>query len=95
MVFFNRILRCFVLFDLKIGELKHQNIGQMQMYVNYYDRKHEVYNLVKMFPDHGVVHGKVVVLHIVLNDFLGDFVWVILSHSFPFRRRSRFVLLQR
>ena len=39
LVFFNRILRCFVLFDLKIGELKHQDIGQMQMYVNYYDRK--------------------------------------------------------
>lgn len=38
-MFFNRILRCFVLFDLKIGELKHQDIGQMQMYVNYYDRK--------------------------------------------------------
>lgn len=33
-----RLLRCFVLFDLKIGELKHQDIGQMQMYVNYYDR---------------------------------------------------------
>ena len=32
-------MRCFVLFDLKIGELKHQDIGQMQMYVNYYDRK--------------------------------------------------------
>lgn len=39
LVFFNRFLRCFVLFDLKIGELKHQDIGQMQMYVNYYDRK--------------------------------------------------------
>ena len=39
LVFFNRILRCFVLIDLKIGELKHQDIGQMQMYVNYYDRK--------------------------------------------------------
>jgi len=39
LVFYNRILRCFVLFDLKIGELKHQHIGQMQMYVNYYDRK--------------------------------------------------------
>ena len=38
-VFFNRILKCFVLIDLKIGELKHQDIGQMQMYVNYYDRK--------------------------------------------------------
>lgn len=39
LVFFNRILKSFVLIDLKIGELKHQDIGQMQMYVNYYDRK--------------------------------------------------------
>lgn len=39
LVFYNRSLRCFVLFDLKLGELKHQNIGQIQMYVNYYDRK--------------------------------------------------------
>ena len=38
LVFYNRYLRCFVLFDLKIGELKHQDLGQMQMYVNYYDR---------------------------------------------------------
>ncbi|WP_066438863.1 YhcG family protein [Chryseobacterium sp. CCH4-E10] len=39
LVFYNRILRCFVLIDLKIGELKHQDIGQMQMYVNYFDRE--------------------------------------------------------
>ncbi len=39
LVFYNRLLRCFVLFDLKIGRLTHQDIGQMQMYVNYYDRK--------------------------------------------------------
>lgn len=38
LVFYNRILKCFVLVDLKVGELKHQDIGQMQMYVNYYDR---------------------------------------------------------
>ncbi|MGL6132528.1 MAG: PDDEXK nuclease domain-containing protein [Fusobacteriaceae bacterium] len=38
LVFYNRILKCFVLIDLKIGKLKHQDIGQMQMYVNYYDR---------------------------------------------------------
>ena len=38
LVFYNRILRCFVLVDLKIGELIHQDLGQMQMYVNYYDR---------------------------------------------------------
>nr|WP_225738043.1 PDDEXK nuclease domain-containing protein [Flavobacterium sp. PL002] len=39
LVFYNRVLRCFVLIDLKIGELKHQDLGQMQMYVNYYDRE--------------------------------------------------------
>ena len=39
LVFFNRILKCFVLVDLKRGDLKHQDIGQMQMYVNYYDRE--------------------------------------------------------
>ena len=38
LVFYNRLLKCFVLFDLKIGKLSHQDIGQMQMYVNYYDR---------------------------------------------------------
>ena len=39
LVFYNRLLKSFVLIDLKIGELKHQDIGQMQMYVNYYDRE--------------------------------------------------------
>ena len=38
LVFYNRLLRCFVVIDLKIGKLKHQDIGQMQMYVNYFDR---------------------------------------------------------
>jgi predicted nuclease of restriction endonuclease-like (RecB) superfamily len=38
LVFYNRILQCFILIDLKIGKLKHQDLGQMQMYVNYYDR---------------------------------------------------------
>jgi predicted nuclease of restriction endonuclease-like (RecB) superfamily len=38
LVFFNRLLKCFVIIDLKIGELTHQDIGQMQMYVNYHDR---------------------------------------------------------
>ena len=38
LVFYNRLLKCFVLIDLKIGKLKHQDLGQMQMYVNYYDR---------------------------------------------------------
>ncbi len=38
LVFYNRILQCFVVIDLKIGKLTHQDLGQMQMYVNYYDR---------------------------------------------------------
>ena len=38
LVFYNRLLKSFVLIDLKIGELTHQDLGQMQMYVNYYDR---------------------------------------------------------
>ncbi len=37
LVFYHRMLRCFILIDLKIGELKHADIGQMQMYVNYFD----------------------------------------------------------
>ena len=39
LVFYNRLLQAFVLIDIKIGKLKHQDIGQMQMYVNYYDRE--------------------------------------------------------
>lgn len=39
LVLYNRILKCYVLIDLKIGKLTHQDIGQMQMYVNFYDRK--------------------------------------------------------
>jgi len=38
LVFYNTILKCFVLIDLKTGKLAHQDIGQTQMYVNYYDR---------------------------------------------------------
>ena len=38
LVFYNRLLHCYVLIDLKIGKLTHQDIGQMQMYVNYFDR---------------------------------------------------------
>lgn len=39
LVFYNRLLRCYVLIDLKIGKLAHQDLGQMQMYVNYFDRE--------------------------------------------------------
>jgi predicted nuclease of restriction endonuclease-like (RecB) superfamily len=38
LVFYNRLLQCYVLIDLKIAELKHQDLGQMLMYVNYFDR---------------------------------------------------------
>lgn len=38
LVFYNRLLRCFVLVDLKLGKLAHQDLGQMLMYVNYYDQ---------------------------------------------------------
>ena len=38
LVFYNRLLRCFVLFELKTEKLTHQDLGQLQMYVNYYDR---------------------------------------------------------
>jgi predicted nuclease of restriction endonuclease-like (RecB) superfamily len=38
LVFYNRLLRCFVIIDLKLGKLTHQDLGQMQMYVNYFDR---------------------------------------------------------
>jgi predicted nuclease of restriction endonuclease-like (RecB) superfamily len=38
LVFYNRLLQCYVLIDLKIGKLTHQDLGQMQMYVNYFDR---------------------------------------------------------
>lgn len=39
LVFYNYILKCFVLIDLKVGALTHQDLGQMQMYVNYYTRE--------------------------------------------------------
>jgi len=39
LVFYNYILKCFVIIDLKLGKLTHQDIGQMQMYVNYYTRE--------------------------------------------------------
>lgn len=39
LVFYNYLMRCFVLIDLKTGDLTHQDLGQMQMYVNYYTRE--------------------------------------------------------
>jgi predicted nuclease of restriction endonuclease-like (RecB) superfamily len=42
LVFYNRLLRCFVLVDLKLGKLTHQDLGQMQMYVDFFDRHQRV-----------------------------------------------------
>ena len=49
LVFFNRLLRCYVLIDLKIGKLTHADLGQMQMYVNYFDR------FVKLADEHPTI----------------------------------------
>lgn len=49
LVFYNRFLKSFVLIDLKIGELTHADLGQMQMYVNYYDRQ------MKMKEEHSTI----------------------------------------
>lgn len=38
LVFFNRLLQCFIIIEIKAGKISHQDIGQLQMYVNYYDR---------------------------------------------------------
>ena len=42
LVFYNRLLRCFVVIELKTGKLTHQDLGQLQMYVNYYDRNEKL-----------------------------------------------------
>ena len=42
LVFYNRLLRCFVIFELKMGKLTHQDLGQLQMYVNYFDRNEKL-----------------------------------------------------
>jgi hypothetical protein len=42
LVFYHRILKCFVLIDLKIGEARHQDVGQMNMYLNYFKDEENV-----------------------------------------------------
>lgn len=42
LVFYNRLLQCFVLFELKTHKLTHEDLGQLQMYVNYYDRQEKL-----------------------------------------------------
>lgn len=49
-MFYNRLLRCFVVVELKTGKLTHQDLGQLQMYVNYYDR-------VEKLPDENPTIG--------------------------------------
>jgi predicted nuclease of restriction endonuclease-like (RecB) superfamily len=44
LVFYNRLLKCFVIFELKTHKLTHEDLGQLQMYVNYYDRKIKLEN---------------------------------------------------
>jgi hypothetical protein len=39
LVFYHTVLKCFVLLDLKVGKLTHQDLGQLQLYVNYYDQE--------------------------------------------------------
>ncbi len=52
LVFYNRLLQCFVLIDIKTQKLTHEDIGQMQMYVNYYDR---IEKLPKENPTIGIL----------------------------------------
>lgn len=42
LVLYNRLLRCFVVIEIKTGKLTHQDLGQLQMYVNYYDRNEKL-----------------------------------------------------
>jgi hypothetical protein len=41
LVFYHRFLKCFILIDLKIGKITHQDVGQMQMYINRFDRDYK------------------------------------------------------
>lgn len=42
LVFYNRLLRCFVVIEIKTHKITHEDIGQLQMYVNYYDRNEKM-----------------------------------------------------
>jgi hypothetical protein len=55
-VFYNYLLKCFVIFDLKRGELSHQDIGQMDMYVRMYDE-------LKRGPDDNPTVGIILCTH--------------------------------
>ena len=61
LVFYNRLARRFVIFELKTGEVTHQDLGQLQMYVNYYDR-------IEKLPDENPTIG--ILLCTAKNDTL-------------------------
>ncbi|MCD8184111.1 MAG: PDDEXK nuclease domain-containing protein [Bacteroides sp.] len=52
LVLYNRLLRCFVIIEIKTGKLTHQDLGQLQMYVNYYDR---IVKLLEESPTVGIL----------------------------------------
>ncbi|MFM7823738.1 MAG: PDDEXK nuclease domain-containing protein, partial [Bacteroidota bacterium] len=54
LVFYHRILKCFVLFELKTGEINHQDIGQMNLYLNYFSKEE---NIAGDNPPIGIVLG--------------------------------------
>lgn len=54
MVFYHRILKCFVIIDLKRGEIEHNDIGQMNMYLNYFAKEE---NMPEDNPPIGIVLG--------------------------------------
>ncbi len=59
LVFYNRLLRCYVLIDLKIDKLTHQDLGQMLMYVHYYDRYEKLPEENQLYlPDKKVLQKK-------------------------------------
>ncbi len=64
LVFYNRLLKCFVLIELKTHKLTHQDLGQLQMYVNYYDR-------IEKLPDENPTIG--ILLCINKNDAVVKF----------------------
>jgi hypothetical protein len=42
LIFYNRLLRCFVVIDIKTEKITHKDLGQLQMYVNFYDRNEKL-----------------------------------------------------
>ena len=83
LVFYNRILRCYVLIDLKIGKITHGDLGQMQIYVNYYDRE------VRLDDEHPTVG---IILCKIKNDALVELTLPKDANVYP---GIRFIFLQK